>query len=251
MRDMEISETVWGAEVDPRVGQLDFAAKVRLVRDVVRGVLVASRKDRRPPMPAEALDEISAPITRLARTVESASLQQPPWLLNHALRTWLWGELLALRDGLTFDRELLYAACLLHDLGLIAPYRPHPGGCFAISGAHAAFDLATSAGLGVHKASLVASAIALHLEVQVSLDSGVEAHLLNQGAMMDVFGGRRLRELAPTLRARVTERHPRDGFARNLADAMRVEAARSPASRVGFYCRHFQFLRRIERRGAR
>ena len=38
-------------------------------------------------------------------------------IANHAFRTYLWARLLALRDGVRYDDELLYVASVLHDLG--------------------------------------------------------------------------------------------------------------------------------------
>ena len=44
-------------------------------------------------------------------------------LLNHCLRSYAWGTILAARDGLEHDPELFYVTCLLHDLGLTDRYR--------------------------------------------------------------------------------------------------------------------------------
>lgn len=40
-----------------------------------------------------------------------------PFLYNHCLRTFVFGDLLGQSANLKYDRELLYLGSLLHDLG--------------------------------------------------------------------------------------------------------------------------------------
>ena len=68
----------------------------------------------------------------------------PRPLANHALRTWAFGCVLGLRDGLTFDREVLALAALLHDLGLAR--RTPETTCFAADGAIQAVELLRDSG---------------------------------------------------------------------------------------------------------
>lgn len=232
----------------PGAGRLGFVDKLRLARDVVRAQLAARRRsDGRAALPPEELDDVKAPQTPLARAAERACNEaSPPWLVNHVLRTWLWAELLARHDGIARDRDLLYAAAILHDLGLTDRFRPEPGGCFAIAGARGAFDLAREAGADAAAASRIAEAIALHLDLGVAIARGAEAHLLQRGAAADVIGTG-LHGLSRPLRERVNAQHPRDGFVPALSETMRKEAALSPNTRIGIYCRRLGFLKRIER----
>ena len=61
--------------------------------------------------------KIARQATDLARTVS------PPYLFNHCVRTFLWGSLAGRAMGKNFDEEMLYLACILHDLGLTDRYR--------------------------------------------------------------------------------------------------------------------------------
>ena len=56
--------------------------------------------------------KIAKDATELSRGVSA------PYLFNHAVRTFLFGSLAGHARGLKFDEELLYLACILHDLGL-------------------------------------------------------------------------------------------------------------------------------------
>jgi hypothetical protein len=53
----------------------------------------------------------AAEAERLARA-ESSTM-----LYGHALRSYFYAALLAARDGMRYDEELLYVGCVLHDIG--------------------------------------------------------------------------------------------------------------------------------------
>ena len=63
-------------------------------------------------------------------------------LYAHCLRTWAFAALFAARGGVKHDRELLYLACVLHDLGLTEAHtcQDKTAQCFAVEGARAARD---------------------------------------------------------------------------------------------------------------
>jgi hypothetical protein len=48
-----------------------------------------------------------------------------PALLNHCVRSYLWGVMYGRAYGIAFDDELYYVRALLHDLGLTAPFDSH------------------------------------------------------------------------------------------------------------------------------
>ncbi|PPG49844.1 cyanamide hydratase, partial [Rathayibacter sp. AY2B7] len=45
-----------------------------------------------------------------------------PALVNHCLRSYIWAVLRAQDLGVDYDRELLYVAAMLHDLGTTAQF---------------------------------------------------------------------------------------------------------------------------------
>lgn len=214
---------------------------------------VATRLARRPRRRAEALDDqralasLAPPAGTLAESAWRHAQALPPWLLQHSLRTFAWGRLLALRDGLAHDAPVLFASCLLHDLGLTAAAATPAQACFAVRGAQVAERLLRADGATAEAAHRVASAIALHLDPRVEADAhGAEAHLLQAGAALDVVGTR-ARELAPALRARVLTAHPRLQLKRELCTCLRAVAHEAPKTRVALYVNRFRFLELIER----
>ncbi|MCE2646845.1 MAG: hypothetical protein LW835_16915 [Burkholderiaceae bacterium] len=232
-----------------REGRLSLADRWGIALGAVRTRLAARR--RGPFMPIElnarALDSIVPPADAVSRAVLGfAADAQPAWLLQHALRTYAWGRLLALNGDWAHEAKVLYAASLLHDLGLTSAAAEPADGCFAVRGARAAQQVLTQAGAGTTEAHRVACAIALHLDLTVGRQRGVEAHLLSAGAGLDVVG-RRSRELAPALMQAVLARHPRLAMKRELCACMRREAQAAPHTRMGLYVGRFGFLDLIEK----
>lgn len=188
---------------------------------------------------AEGLDAAAVPPkTDLVRaTTVWAEGVHEPWLLRHGLRTWLFGRLLGQLDGVETDAETLYLACLLHDVGLTDEYRI-PGGdsgsacrCFAAHGAHVSEEKLLQFGASPLLASEVADAIGMHLNSTVGVEHGGTAHLVNQGAALDVVGVRAA-DLGRTLISDVLAQHDRAGFADQLLGVIRVENKERPSARM-------------------
>lgn len=185
-----------------------------------------------------ALDEIPLPDSPVARAAaEVCAVASSPALLAHCHRTYLWAVLLGRRDGIGHDAELLYVASLLHDLGLTAAHGPGPGvACFALAGAEVAERFLAAHGWSADRATSAAEAIVRHLDPVVGPEAGAEAHLLRQGAGLDVVG-LRFHEIARPTRDAVLTRHPRQDLSRELATTMTTEARERPASRMAALCR--------------
>ncbi len=194
-----------------------------------------------------ALEQIEQPWDACAFAASTAARQlQPPWLTNHAWRTYAWGTLLALRADLRYDKSLFFASCMLHDLGL-TPHAASPNDqCFASRGARAASGILRQAGASEAQVRGVAQAITLHLNPAVGLEHGVEAHLLQAGAGFDVVG-QRSQEVPAVLQSAVVAKHPRLGFKNAFCNCMRVQAQQAPNSRTGLYVRRLGFVDLIQR----
>src|SRR5215208_6708419 len=80
-------------------------------------------------------------ITQLVRDTESALL------FHHSSRVYYWGALAGKRRALKFDRELLYAGAMFHDMGL-TPAHCSARERFEVDGANAARDFLRSHGIG-------------------------------------------------------------------------------------------------------
>ena len=194
-----------------------------------------------------ALDSIAPPRGALAvAALQAATAAQPEWLTQHALRTYAWGALLALNADLRHDRELFFAASLMHDLGLVPKYAQPRSDCFAARGARAAHEVMLGAGAQPAQARCVANAISLHLNLQVDVAQGAEAHLVQAGAALDVVG-RRVREVPAALRQAVLARHPRLDMTSQICQCLQCEADASPHSRMGLYVRRLGFLGLVAR----
>jgi hypothetical protein len=173
------------------------------------------------------------PDSSLAREAQDIVRElSSPALYGHCLRTWAFAELFAQRDRTTHDAELLYLACLLHDLGLT---HEHDGSdptaaCFAVEGARVAQAFLRSQEVPDERARTVAEAISLHLNVTVPARLGIEAHLLSKGVSLDVVG-RRLHQISPAVATSVNERWPREGFAAELTTLTTRQAKIRPRSR--------------------
>jgi hypothetical protein len=119
------------------------------------------------------------PDSALAREAEERVREiSSPSLYGHCLRTWAYAALFAQRDRVAHDAELLYLACVLHDLGLTEPHTGHDphADCFAVEGAYAAHAFMLVRASSEKRARRVAEAISLHLNVNVPERLGAEAH---------------------------------------------------------------------------
>jgi hypothetical protein len=159
-------------------------------------------------------------------------------LVGHSYRTFAFATVLAARDGLRFDEEVLCVASLLHDIGLAPPFNAGepPKPCFTLTGAAIAEQIGEAARWSAARKETVADAITMHLNLWVSPELGAEAHLVHAGAYLDALGARYPR-VAPQTIAWILERYPRHGTKRELIDRVRDEARVSPGTRTSFYHR--------------
>jgi hypothetical protein len=162
----------------------------------------------------------------------------PPALTGHSLRTWLFSALFASRDRVAYDEEVLYVACLLHDIGLTPDHwqQDEHARCFAVEGAFAAERFCYERGVEDERAERISEAIVAHLNVHVPLECSPETHLLHEGVALDAIG-RGVRGIDPAAVATVIERYPREGVVEALSEPTRRQAKIRPESRVGLFTR--------------
>ena len=68
-----------------------------------------------------AVEGIRIPDSRLAREImQLVRDTESALLFNHSSRVYYWAALAGKRRALKFDRELLYAGAMFHDMGLTA-----------------------------------------------------------------------------------------------------------------------------------
>lgn len=165
------------------------------------------------------------PDSAIARQAEDLCRESAsPMLVNHSLRTYAWGMILAARDGLRPDPELFYVASMLHDLALTERFRGYDAmPCFGARAAILAQDWARERGWSDDRCGRLADAICLHLNVTVPAERGPEAQMLQAGAGLDVIG-LRYGDLSAETIAAVVSRHPRHAMKQQASPLFRAEA---------------------------
>jgi hypothetical protein len=140
-------------------------------------------------------------ITQFVRDTESALL------FNHSSRVYYWGALAGTRRGLKFDRELLYAGAMFHDMGL-TPAHSSAHERFEVDSANAARDFLRSHGIDQHDIDTVWTAIALHTTPGVPQHMHPVVALVTAGVEMDVLG-LAYAEYSDAEREAIVHAHPR------------------------------------------
>jgi hypothetical protein len=142
-------------------------------------------------------------ITQLVRDTESALL------FHHSSRVYYWAALAGKRRGLAFDRELLYAGAMFHDMGL-TPTHGSAHERFEVDGANAARDFLRGHGIGQDDIDTVWTAIALHTTPGIPQHMHPVVALVTAGVEMDVLG-LSYAEFSDAEREAVVRAHPRTG----------------------------------------
>jgi hypothetical protein len=169
---------------------------------------------------------LAPPRSAVAESALSLCVEaSPPFLANHAVRTFAWACLLAQVDDVSFDRETLCVASLLHDLGLTSRFDGPR--CFELRSADAARDFASRQGWDPDRALTAAEAIRLHMQARVVRDDGPEAYLLSEATSFDV-SGRRFGEVDEASCKLVLTLAPRTGFRQGFTELIRTEAEAKP-----------------------
>jgi HD domain len=170
---------------------------------------------------------VGAPDSELCQCATALVAElSPPFLFNHCARSFLFGDAIGKRDGLQYDRELLYLSAILHDLGLTDAY---VGGDqrFEVEGADRARAFLVEHGLHEVKADVVWDAIALNTSFGIALRKGPETALTHLGVTAD-FLGTRLADLSSETVAQIVREYPRPDFISSATNLLVRCARRKP-----------------------
>ena len=247
---MNAATTVGTADWTMRTGgRLEPAERRRLAADLARvhvgnavgrlSVLAHLNPGRNAYVPAARLLPPDSPLTRAAQDAATRAL--PATLLNHSHRTYQFGRALGELEELEVDAELLFAAALLHDTGLVLASGRDD---FTLTSARVARDVAEHVGLSTAATETLRTAITMHHSPRVSLAAGPVAYLLSAGAGVDVVGLRCWDLPNRTLSDAVRD-HPREGFKAYFSQAWADEAARVPQGRARLLRRYGAFAAAI------
>jgi len=130
---------------------------------------------------------ISVPDSPLiTEALEYARQLYEPYLLNHAVRSWLFAETIARIKGIDYDREIVAIGTLLHDIGLTGsvsgPNR------FEVNSAEAARAFVKRAGVSDRRAQLIWDLVALNSTPSLALHKEPEVAVGTMGIGLD-YGG--------------------------------------------------------------
>lgn len=158
----------------------------------------------------------------LARTTTSTPI------FEHSLRSFLYARLLAELEGTVddagYDEGLLFAATVLHDLGLGALGASKAR--FEVEGADLASALLAEHGVSASDIDRVWEAIALHSSIGLADRMGLLTYLTHQGVFIDAG---RFAVLPEHVTEPIRVAYPRPVGDRSIADAIVQHARRSPA----------------------
>jgi HD domain len=136
------------------------------------------------PLPSEVAgvrlvdSKIARTATDLCRSVS------PPYLFNHAVRTFLFASLIGRATGQKFDEEVLNLACILHDLGLTEHFEGDLP--FEIQGAEAARHFLQEQAYVQERSAVVWDGIAMHASA-IGQFKKPEIALVGKGAGADII----------------------------------------------------------------
>ena len=179
------------------------------------------------------LADVAIPDSKLAREItELVRDTESPLLFHHSSRVYYFGALAGRRLGLKFDRELLYAGAMFHDMGLThAHSSDHER--FEVDGANAARDFLRGHGISQQDIDLVWTAIALHTTPGIPQHMHPVIALVTAGVEMDVLGIAYDR-FSDTEREAVVHAHPRsEHFKEDIIQTFYDGIKHKPATTFG------------------
>ena len=163
-----------------------------------------------------------------ARAVAYVRACETEPVANHSIRSYLFAAMLAEREGLRpaadYDPDLLFFACLLHDLGT----SPRASGKqrFEVDGADLAAAFLADNGTDRSGVDLVWEAIALHTSPGIAERRGTLAYLTRSGIGIDF--GRGTEFITDAQGQAIHARYPRLAMATALTGEIARHAARGP-----------------------
>ena len=175
------------------------------------------------------VDALLAPPSPVAaRALDVVRGWSSPALVNHCLRSWAWASLLAPTIDLEPDRELLFVATMLHDLGVTPSFDAHAVP-FEDAGGAVGSVFALGAGWDARRARRVGEIVERHMWTSVDPAVDAEGHLLEVATSLDVSGAGFDRWDHSALRA-VSTAVPRLDFSATFDGLVHGQAERKPAS---------------------
>jgi hypothetical protein len=174
---------------------------------------------------------VTIPDTALCcAAVDLLESSSPEWLCTHCLRTYIFGSLAVRGLGRSVvDEEAAFCGAVLHDLGLVAPYRRDNR--FEVDGANAAREFCSKHQVPPERADVVWQAIALHTSPGIPTRLADEIALVHLGAGVDLLG-LGLDQVPPQLVEEMLETYPRMNFKAEFRNLLAEHCRNNPAAQV-------------------
>ncbi len=161
------------------------------------------------------------------RAVEVVFENESESLANHSVRCYLFSAIAlesqpdAVSDE---DRELIFFASVLHDMGTTDLLRGEPR--FEVQGADYAADFLQKEGMSESRIDKVWEAIALHTSPEIPFRRGTVSRLTALGVFMDFgFGAE---PVSDDLAAAIFDRYPRLDLAKTFVDRLVEQVEQTP-----------------------
>ena len=176
---------------------------------------------------------IAVPDSALAREItELVRDTENDLLYHHSRRVWFFAALTGDARALKYDPELLYAAAMFHDMGLV-PAHASADKRFEVDGANVARDFLRRKGVAEADIETVWTSIALHTTPGIPPYMRPEIALLTAGVEMDVLG-LGFEHVRTIDRESVAEAHPRGpAFKQGIVDAFYQGIRNKPETTFG------------------
>ncbi|MFG2256858.1 SgcJ/EcaC family oxidoreductase [Streptomyces mirabilis] len=176
-------------------------------------------------------EQLDLPDTSLTRdTFAFAAQATPAFIHDHCVRSYVFARAHAqnqgLRAGTDYDDELLFVACVLHDLGL-SEEGSNSDQRFEVDGADLAAAFLRERGVEEERIAVAWDAIALHTSDGIASRKGTEVALAQAGIATDILGIQR-ESLPAGLADEVHALLPRRDLAHGFSDLIITRAVAKP-----------------------
>jgi len=172
----------------------------------------------------------------ISAAIEYAREHSEPYLFNHVMRSWLFAEVIAQKERVEHDGEVLAVTTLLHDLGLSpefdGPLR------FEVQTANAAHGFAQRAGFDARRAQLVWDGAALNSTPSIALYKETEVRLSTLGIGLD-WGGWGYESLSEGQIGAIVDAFPRLQMKQQFSRAVCRICETRPATTYDNFARDF------------
>ena len=164
----------------------------------------------------------------------------PDFLVNHSLRTYVFGALYVTHRHRGFNEELAFVAAMFHDLGLLKDFST-PNTSFEVDGANRAESVARESGTPLAEARSIWNAIVMHdMDFAIAEHESPEAMVVAAGAGADFDGHSPEGEvISPAMRRSVINAIPRLQFKERFIALLADHCERKPGVQNGTWLEGF------------